>query len=204
MSGETLQLNQFLAVNHHCNVRRPSQTGRDRGHDAPRSTTVTIKIPGRRSRARQVVRPQTRPPKACRKKVIAMNTGLPKLRSETIDAVGSGERRGKAPAARDGARRRPLRAFVGRLAPRSIVGQVALLIVLAIVCLIGVASYRLVAYRDGLGADRRHELTTLVEAASSIVNSEYSAARSGQESVEAAQANAEKQLARIRYGAGDY
>ncbi len=136
-----------------------------------------------------------------------MNIGLPKLRSETIDAVGSGQRLGKAPAARDDARRRPSgawRALVGRFAPRSIVGQVALLIVLAIVCLIGVASYQLVAYRDGLWADRRHELTTLVEAASSIVNAEYSAAQSGQESVEAAKANAEKQLARLRYGAGDY
>ena len=56
----------------------------------------------------------------------------------------------------------------------------------------------------GLWADRRHELTTLVEAASSIVNAEYAAAQSGQESVEAAQANAEKQLARLRYGEGDY
>ena len=88
--------------------------------------------------------------------------------------------------------------------PKSIVGQVALLNALAIACLIGVASYQLVGYRDGLWADRRHELTTLVEAASSIVNAEYSAAQSGQESVEAAQANAEKQLARLRYGAGDY
>jgi hypothetical protein len=42
-------------------------------------------------------------------------------------------------------------------------------------------------------------LATLLEAALSIVNSEYAAAWSGQESVEAAQANAEKQLARLRY-----
>ena len=47
-------------------------------------------------------------------------------------------------------------------------------------------------------------MTTLVEAASSIVNSEYSAAQAGQQSVETAQANAKMQLARLRYGAGDY
>ena len=136
-----------------------------------------------------------------------MNASLPKLRSETIVAVGSGERRGLEPAARDGARRGrwgASRALVGRFAPRSIVGRVALLNALAIACLISVASYQVVVYRDGLWADRRHELTTLVEAASSIVNSEYAAAQSGQESVEAAQANTKKQLARLRYGAGDY
>ena len=156
---------------------------------------------------RRVVRPKTRPPKAGRKKVIAMNKGLPKPPDKTIDAVAAGERRGRRPAARDGAIQRPggaWRAFVGRFAPKSIVGQVALLNALAIACLIGVASYQLVGYRDGIWADRRHELTTLVEAATSIVTSEYSAAQSGQESVEAAQANAEKQLARLRYGAGDY
>ena len=96
------------------------------------------------------------------------------------------------------------RALAGRFTPKSIVGRVALLNALAIACLIGVASYQVVVYRDGLWADRRHELTVLVEAASSIVNAEYAAAQSGQESVEAAQANAEKQLARLRYGAGDY
>ena len=136
-----------------------------------------------------------------------MNIGPPNLKSETIDAATFGERLGQAPAARERTRRGLLgasRPLVGRFAPRSIVGQVALLNALAIACLIGVASYQLVAYRDGLWADRRHELTKLVEAASSIVNAEYSAAQSGQESVEAAQANAEKQLARLRYGAGDY
>jgi methyl-accepting chemotaxis protein len=173
----------------------------------PRADTIeTIEILKRRSRA--AGRPaRNRPRGGDRKKVIAMNTGLPKPPSETIDAAGSGERRGEVPAARGGPRRGPrgaLRAFVGRFAPKSIVGQVALLNGLAIACLIGVASYQLVGYRDGLWADRRHELTTLVEAASSIVNSEYAAAQSGQESVDAAQANAEKQLARLRYGAGDY
>jgi methyl-accepting chemotaxis protein len=136
-----------------------------------------------------------------------MNIGPPKTRSETPDAVGSGARRSEAPAAHDGVRNRRRggwRALFGRFAPRSIVGRIALLIALAITCLIGVASYQLVAYRDGLWADRRHELKTLVEAASSIVNAEHAAAQSGQESVEAAQANAEKQLARLRYGAGDY
>jgi methyl-accepting chemotaxis protein len=136
-----------------------------------------------------------------------MNTGLPNPPNEMVDPVGSGEGRGQAPLAHDGAKFRPrgaLRAVVERFRPKSIVGQVALLIVLAIACLIGVASYQLAAYRDGLWADRRHELTTLVEAASSIVNSEYAAAQAGKESVEAAQANAEMQLARLRYGAGDY
>ena len=135
-----------------------------------------------------------------------MNTGPPKLRSETIDAADPSGRRGEAPAARAGRRPRArlARPSLARFAPKSIVGQVALLNALAIACLIGVASYQLVAYRDGLWADRRHELTTLVDAASSIVNAEYAAAQSGQESVEAAQANAEKQLARLRYGAGDY
>ena len=129
-----------------------------------------------------------------------MNIGLPKLRSETFDATGSGEQT-------DEARNRPSRArrgVIGRFAPKSIVGQVALLIALAIACLIGVASYQLVGYRDGLWADRRHELTTLVEAAASIVNAEYAAAQTGQQSVETAQANAAKQLARLRYGQGDY
>jgi methyl-accepting chemotaxis protein len=140
-------------------------------------------------------------------KVIVMNKSLPTPPSQTNDAVGGGERQGRAPAAREEAERRPrnaLGALLARFAPKSIVGQVALLNGLAIACLIGVASYQLVGYRDGLWADRSHELTTLVEAASSIVNAEYAAAQSGQESVEAAQANAEKQLARLRYGAGDY
>jgi len=136
-----------------------------------------------------------------------MNMGAPKLRSETIDAAESGGGRGEAPAAQEEAKKRPRgasRDLFGQFAPKSIVGQVALLIALAIACLIGVATYQLVGYRDGLWADRRHELTTLVESASSIVSAEYAAAQSGQESVEAAQANAEKQLARLRYGAGDY
>ena len=71
-----------------------------------------------------------------------MNTALPTPRSETIDADAPAERRGKARKARDGARRGPWgasRAFVGRFAPRSIVGRVALLNALAIGCLIGVA-----------------------------------------------------------------
>jgi methyl-accepting chemotaxis protein len=138
---------------------------------------------------------------------MTMNIGLREPPSETIAAMESDGRRGQSPAARDGANPRPrsaLRAVAERFGPRSIVGRIALLNALAITCLIGVASYQLVGYRDGLWADRRHELTTLVEAASSIVNSEYSAAQSGQETVEAAQANAEKQLARLRYGAGDY
>jgi len=97
-----------------------------------------------------------------------------------------------------------LDALAARFAPKSIVGRVALLNGLALASLIGVASYQLIGYRDGLWADRRHELTTLVETASSIVEAEYSAAQSGQESVETAQANAEKQLARLRYGEGDY
>ena len=137
-----------------------------------------------------------------------MDTGQPKLRSDTIDVEAAGERQGKAPgAAPVEAGNRPSRAsrgLIGRFAPRSIVGQVALLNALAVACLIGVASYQLIAYRDGLWADRRHELSTLIETASSIVGAEYAAAQSGQESVEAAQANAEKQLARMRYGAGDY
>ncbi len=76
------------------------------------------------------------------------------------------KRRGEAPAAQEGARKRPRgasRDLFGQFAPKSIVGQVALLIALAIACLIGVATYQLVGYRDGLWADRRHELTTLVE-----------------------------------------
>jgi len=136
-----------------------------------------------------------------------MNTGPTELRSETIDAKAPGERRGKAAAARDGARRGPWgasRGLVGRFAPRSVVGRVAVLNALAIACLIGVSSYELIGYRNEIWADRRHELTTLVEAASSTVNSEYSAAQAGKESVETAQANAETQLARLRYGAGDY
>jgi methyl-accepting chemotaxis protein len=136
-----------------------------------------------------------------------MNKGLSNPPSETIVAVGRSERQGHAPATREGAEHRPrsaLRALLARFAPRSIVGQIAVLNALAIACLIGVASYQLVGYRDGLWADRRHELTALVEVASSIVNAEYSAAQSGKESVEAAQANAETQLARLRYGAGDY
>ena len=136
-----------------------------------------------------------------------MDTGHTKSRSETIAATDPSERPGQSRATPSGAKHRPRnvwRALAGRFAPRSIVGQVALLNALAIACLIGVASYQVVVYRDGLWADRRHELTTLVEAASSIVNSEYAAAQSGQQSVEAAQANAEKQLARLRYGAGDY
>src|SRR5664280_2342397 len=136
-----------------------------------------------------------------------MDTGVAKSRSGSIVATDPDERPGQSRATPSGAKHRPRnvwRALAGRFAPRSIVGQVALLNALAIACLIGVASYQVVVYRDGLWADRRHELTTLVEAASSIVNSEYAAAQSGQQSVEAAQANAEKQLARLRYGAGDY
>ncbi len=136
-----------------------------------------------------------------------MNKVLPKLGSETIDAVGSRERGRQAAATGDGANPRPsraLRALAGRFAPKSVVGRIALLNALAIACLIGCASYELIGYRNEIWADRRHELTTLVETALSIVNSEYSAAQSGQVSVDAAQANVEKQLGRLRYGAGDY
>jgi methyl-accepting chemotaxis protein len=132
-----------------------------------------------------------------------MDTGPTTSRNEPNAAMDPSQSRATPGAARHRPRS-GWRALLARFAPKSIVGQVALLNGLAIVCLIGVASYQVVVYRDGLWADRRHELTTLVVAASSIVNSEYAAAQSGQESVEAAQANAEKQLARLRYGAGDY
>ncbi len=64
-----------------------------------------------------------------------MNMGAPKLRSETIDAAESGGGRGEAPAAQEGAKKRPRgasRDLFGQFAPKSIVGQVALLIALAI------------------------------------------------------------------------
>ena len=98
----------------------------------------------------------------------------------------------------------PLTAVAGRLVPKSIGGRINLLIAFAIICQISVMGHQLSGYRSEIWNQRQHELTSLVKSAETIVEAEYAASQSGQLSAEAAKANAQKTLAAMRHGDGDY
>ena len=96
------------------------------------------------------------------------------------------------------------RGWLDRIGARSIAGRINLLIAFAIFCQVSIVAYQLYEYRDSVWDQRRHELTNLGSVALSIVNSEYAAAQSGQQSEEAAKAHAMQRLGALRYNTNDY
>jgi len=90
------------------------------------------------------------------------------------------------------------------LSVRSIAGRINLLIAFAVLCQLAIAGYQFAQYRAGLWSDRRHELSNLVDVALSILKQESAAAQAGQESAQAAQAQAKARIGALRYNNGDY
>jgi len=95
-------------------------------------------------------------------------------------------------------------ALAKRFGAKSIGGQINLLIAFAIVCQVLVVAHQLIEYRNVIWDQRQYELSSLVKSALSIVEAQYAASQSGQKSAEAAQADAQKTLAAMRHGDGDY
>jgi methyl-accepting chemotaxis protein len=98
----------------------------------------------------------------------------------------------------------PLIGMAKRFGVKSIGGQINLLIAFAILCQVCVIGHQLIEYRKVIWSERQYELTNLVKSALSVVEADYAASQSGQLSLEAAQASAQKTLAAMRHGDGDY
>lgn len=86
----------------------------------------------------------------------------------------------------------------------SVAGRIYALIALAVLGQITLAAYQLLAYRNGLWEQRRHELEDLNTLALTVVREEEVRGRKVGRSVDETKQRAAERIKALRYGSGDY